>query len=98
MTFPDRVTADHAGRRFEVEPARGSGGSGCYLLIFEGGRNTHDYLQANATRCREQAAQAFGVPADAWRPNPRPPRPAFRGLLGLPPDPPPPGRRPASPV
>ncbi len=40
---------------------------GYYLYVYDGERNTHDYLQDTLQFAKDQALEEFGVPLSAWR-------------------------------
>lgn len=41
--------------------------AGFYLYVFEGGRDTHDYLQDTLEAAMEMAEEDFRVPRSEWR-------------------------------
>ena len=59
------MQALHDGRLYKI--AEGGTGVGFYLLVFEGGECTHDYLQDSFDDARDFAREEFGVPLDAWK-------------------------------
>jgi hypothetical protein len=54
--------------RFMIEHHQGTG---FYLFRYDADRCTHDYLQDTFEQAVAQAANEFGVPADAWVPDTR---------------------------
>jgi hypothetical protein len=60
------TTADYGSRKFEIK--YGGEGIGFYLFVFEGGKNTYDYLQDSVEQTKKFAFEKFGVPLEAWQP------------------------------
>lgn len=61
-----KLTATHPNNknmRFEIEH---DSKAGYYLYVWEGDRNTYDYLQDTLEIAMEQAEEEFGVPTSAW--------------------------------
>lgn len=56
--------AEHEGRVFKIVADLPE--VGFYLYVYEGDRDTHDYLQDTVEMCKRCALEHFGVPMSKW--------------------------------
>ncbi len=70
-----RLTATNEGLYFEI--VEGSAGEGFYVLRYENGSCTHDYLQNDIEMGKRCALHQFRVPMSAWQSGSQGQRPMF---------------------
>jgi hypothetical protein len=63
---PKTLLASHDDRRFVI---KSDPSVGWYLLVYQGDRCTHDYLQDTLADALAQAEADFGVAKSAWKPQ-----------------------------